>query len=209
MTHITGPLLWTIAIYAMGTTCSTKMAKGLPQQQHLQLGLCLFPHFTTTLNPLLLYIYLSFHILFCFTILLVFSHSLWTVLLTSNSTSSSSYPWPRVQGRDTMNGLFHAFWESFLCCKFSMLLFSSYTNCCLKVSFCFCILCHFYYYHVHLVVSFQCSIFSCVVSRWSIEQLVYGLSCILVIVLINLDSARDCCNWTGFFYGSELAKDLF
>ena len=69
MTHITGPLLWTIAIYAMGTTCSTKMAKGLPQQQHLQLGLCLFPHFTTTLNPLLLYIYLSFHILFCFTIL--------------------------------------------------------------------------------------------------------------------------------------------
>jgi len=71
VTHNTGPLLWTIAIYAMSTTCSTKMAKELPQQQQLQLGLCLFPHFTatTTLNPLLLYFYLSFHIPFCFTIL--------------------------------------------------------------------------------------------------------------------------------------------
>ena len=41
---------------------------------------------------------------------------------------------------------------------------------------------------------------SCVVSRWSIEQVVYSVLWILVIVLINLDdSARDCCNWTGFF----------
>lgn len=107
-----GPLLWRIAIYAISTTCLTKMAKDLPQQKHLQLGLCLFLHFTTTLNPLLLlllYFYLSIHILlFCFTLSLsyscLFSHSPWTVPLTS-----SNFPWPKVPGKDAMNGLFSCF----------------------------------------------------------------------------------------------------
>lgn len=66
MSHKRGPLLWTIAIYALSTTCSMKMAKELPKQQHLQLGYCLFHHFTTTttLNSLLLlYFSLSIYIL--------------------------------------------------------------------------------------------------------------------------------------------------
>lgn len=119
MSHKRGPLLWTIAIYALSTTCSMKMAKELPQQQHLQLGYCLFHHFTTTtttLNSLLLLSLLfSFHlhspVLSHNTSFCVFSHSLiWTVLLTSisNSTNSSCL-WQRMSGKDTMNGLFHAF----------------------------------------------------------------------------------------------------
>jgi len=109
VTHITGPLLWTIAIYAMSTTCSTKMAKEFPQQQHLQLGLCLFPHFAAyylKLTATILLSFLSHSVLFYY---LVFSHCLWIVL------TSSSYPWSRVQGKDTVNGSFHAFSESFLC----------------------------------------------------------------------------------------------
>lgn len=55
MTHLTGPLLWTVAFYDLQTTYLTKMARNLYQQKHLQL--CLY---TTSLCSLLL------TTLFCF-----------------------------------------------------------------------------------------------------------------------------------------------
>ena len=48
--------------------------------------------------------------------LLFYYPALWTVILTNSSSSisssSSSCPWPKVPGKDTMNGLFHAFSQS-------------------------------------------------------------------------------------------------
>ena len=53
-----------LSLYAMSTTCSTKMAKELPQQQHLQLGLSLSLHYYLKPTTTLLLSFLSHSVLF-------------------------------------------------------------------------------------------------------------------------------------------------
>lgn len=113
MSHKRGPLVWTIAIYALSTICSMKMAKELPKQQHFStLSLCLFLHFThfylkptTTTTTTLLLSSFSLHSVFLLLFLQPCSLSffslppLWTVLTSSTC--------PRMSGKDAMNGLFY------------------------------------------------------------------------------------------------------
>lgn len=109
MTHLRGPLLWTVA---MNSTYLTKMAKELCQQQHLQLGLCLSPHLVS-LTPH--YYYFNFSIfnnpIFLF----------WVSSICPWTSTSSSCLWPSVRGSTgAVNGLFVCLfvillWISMLC----------------------------------------------------------------------------------------------
>lgn len=127
MTHQRGPLLWTIAIYAMNTNCLTKMLQEINQhnlhlQHSLSFSLLVLTHTSTVFSP------------FCF---LGFALSPWkppSMLSSRTRTRNPSCPWLSLPANDAVNGLFS------LCVFFFLYVFV--LNYCVLVIVVLCILVH-------------------------------------------------------------------